>query len=1233
MKKIKTKRIFTLVAIVASVVMSLGCLASFVGCKKTPTEPKGLGNGTTYYVSTSGKSGNSGTKKSPYDIVSLLNSETILKAGDTVLVEPGVYKIATLNTSERIMLKASGEYNNYISIMCSDPTKECVLDFSAQLFASTNRGVEIYGNYIYWKGIDICGAGDNGMYIGGSYNTVEDCEFYNNRDTGLQLGRSFSEYNSIDQWPSYNLIKNCTAHNNYDNETYGENADGFAAKLTVGYGNVFDGCIAYRNSDDGWDLYAKTESGNIGTVIMYNCVAYENGYLEYTQAENNARFPEWRDIFNEANTNSYLTRDGDGNGFKLGGSVMDGDVLMYNCLSFNNRMHGITDNSNPGVLSVNYCTSYNNSAAIDNNPSSPNFGYIIDTANSDTHANIDLARQTYSYNNVSHVLSVKDALAKSLESDAYRGSVIDSMFIDYKVDGDLDASTKTDGDKGESIEQLSSLNVFSTIPFTKDNGAYTFNITGTRDLYANRAADGTLNPNRAHKLFRNADGSVNMGNILAIKDYSILLGEDNKIGSELNLGSFDEYPHFFARDIVDQEADSEEAAIVARAKETLTLTCDPDALYQDFDLPTKMNDVTITWESSDPTLLEVDDSNEDVSFSTASYIRAIVYRPLDVDTEVTLTATIKCGNVTDTKIFTLNVKQGTPTIGTILASTAEGKLVSSGGVLIVDKGSDFTLPTIVVENGIDYNHKLLSTDLYTLKTAITWKPNSSSNTNMPMPSFNINTAGVYTITSTITLVNDTTKTAKMSYTIYVASTDADVDFKTSEVVVNLNGYTISGTMTNATGILYAMSSATEISGITAEDLTSPESQYAEQVTSYEFRGESISCDFENANSDGYYIYYVVTSMDGSKITEVYSMQINVIDISTEKDFMAIAGGSTISGETPNTTIYRLTKDLDFSSTTWVMGGTAFRGLFNGMGHTISNITVSSVSKQNTGIFYKVDGGTIMNVKFDNISISATDTKTGIVTECTGGYFYNIQITDIKINSTAARVGSLIGQVSSGYVYVEQVSVNNTKDYVIKGLFRVGGLIGFSQNSAAGSVTEMIIKNCWVNSELQADYEVGGIFGTYEGVSAEATYYLEISYAVFTGVITVTGNKTYAGGILGYQKEAYSALSITNCVNVGKIYFNNALIESALKNSSGIVGSSATMADGYTAYVNNCFALMEEFNTNFEVTAWNRFAVILAINYTDSVGLDLTKWSLVYADGSTSTVEEPYVTLNFLGNWD
>ena len=65
-------------------------------------------------------------------------------------------------------------------------------------------------------------------------------------------------------WPAYNLILNCTSYGNAD-AGY-EDADGFAAKLTVGDGNVFDGCISYNNADDGWDLFAKVQSGSIGAV-------------------------------------------------------------------------------------------------------------------------------------------------------------------------------------------------------------------------------------------------------------------------------------------------------------------------------------------------------------------------------------------------------------------------------------------------------------------------------------------------------------------------------------------------------------------------------------------------------------------------------------------------------------------------------------------------------------------------------------------------------------------------------------------------------------------------------------------------------------------------------------------------------------------------------------------------------------------------------------------------------
>ena len=34
-----------------------------------------------------------------------------------------------------------------------------------------------------------------------------------------------------------------------------------------------------NNIDDGWDLYAKSVSGTIGSVTIENCVAYNNGWL------------------------------------------------------------------------------------------------------------------------------------------------------------------------------------------------------------------------------------------------------------------------------------------------------------------------------------------------------------------------------------------------------------------------------------------------------------------------------------------------------------------------------------------------------------------------------------------------------------------------------------------------------------------------------------------------------------------------------------------------------------------------------------------------------------------------------------------------------------------------------------------------------------------------------------------------------------------------------------------
>jgi hypothetical protein len=268
------------------------------------------------------------------EITSAINS---VAGGAAVVIKAGTYKFSSPIT----ISSSNNGSSSAMKYVMAEPgsANKVIFDFSGESLSDSNRGIQIFGDYWHFYGINVTGAGDNGMYIGGNNNIVELCVFYANRDSGLQIAREKSSMSSMSDWPSNNLILNCTAYDNADPAT-GENADGFACKLTCGNGNVFDGCIAYCNCDDGWDLYAKEATGSIGVVTIKNCVAYNNGRLT---------------------TNSSYA-NGDMNGFKLGGS--NGKVptahVVTNCLAVGNGHDGFTDNGNGGALNVSYCTSYGN---------------------------------------------------------------------------------------------------------------------------------------------------------------------------------------------------------------------------------------------------------------------------------------------------------------------------------------------------------------------------------------------------------------------------------------------------------------------------------------------------------------------------------------------------------------------------------------------------------------------------------------------------------------------------------------------------------------------------------------------------------------------------------------------------------------------------------------------------------------------------------------------------------
>lgn len=233
-------------------------------------------------------------------------------------------------------------------------------------FGRTGTGFTCWGDWWNMSFINICNTMDlqKGMQLAGSNCVLERMNFYNNGTTGLQVSGTSNE--TYELWPANNTIINCTSMNNGDSGY--EDADGFAAKLTCGPGNVFIGCIAAYNADDGWDMFAKAATGEIGAVTIRDCVVYRNGYLMVKPGSAKTAI-----VFADVNVdeNGTLTfagsegvdytmiEAGNGNGFKMGGTNIPGDHKLYNSISYENKSKGIDSNSCPDIK-VYDSTTFNN---------------------------------------------------------------------------------------------------------------------------------------------------------------------------------------------------------------------------------------------------------------------------------------------------------------------------------------------------------------------------------------------------------------------------------------------------------------------------------------------------------------------------------------------------------------------------------------------------------------------------------------------------------------------------------------------------------------------------------------------------------------------------------------------------------------------------------------------------------------------------------------------------------
>ncbi|OXM60849.1 right-handed parallel beta-helix repeat-containing protein [Amycolatopsis vastitatis] len=299
--------------------------------------------GTTYYVAPAGSDSAAGTQTAPW--ASVAHAQSVAQAGDTVYLRGGTYSYSRANKAcasqtdrvDAITLNKSGSAGNPIRYWAY-PGETPVFDFSRVSDDCRIKGFDVTGNYIHLKGLEVKGVPQNnnlnheswGIWISGSDNTFELLNLHNNMGPGLFI-----------QDGGGNLVVNSDSHDNYDPLTSngaGESADGFGAHISANHpGNVFRGCRAWWNSDDGFDLINAFSS-----VTIENSWAWRNGYLPET-----------------------TTSSGNGNGFKMGGYggkyVSNGvKHAVRNSVAFNNKAAGFYANHH--TLANDYFdnTGYNN---------------------------------------------------------------------------------------------------------------------------------------------------------------------------------------------------------------------------------------------------------------------------------------------------------------------------------------------------------------------------------------------------------------------------------------------------------------------------------------------------------------------------------------------------------------------------------------------------------------------------------------------------------------------------------------------------------------------------------------------------------------------------------------------------------------------------------------------------------------------------------------------------------
>ena len=315
---------------------------------------------------------------------------------------------------------------------------------------------------------------------------------------------------------------------------------------------------------------------------------------------------------------------------------------------------------------------------------------------------------------------------------------------------------------------------------------------------------------------------------------------------------------------------------------------------------------------------------------------------------------------------------------------------------------------------------------------------------------------------------------------------------------------------------------------------------------------------------------------------------------------------------------------------------SFQGTFDGNGNTIYNLSIKKADPENAdqaiGLFGIVDGGTVKNLKFENVDINvpSSEMAAAAVGMLTGrGTVSGIEVVSGKIIAKRGN-GAVVGRMTkSGTIEecINRAAVSGTGA-------NVGGIVGAAYYTEDGST--MKIDDCHNYGTVSG---TAGVVGGIVGLSAA-------NVSNCTNEAAITGNGADVAGIVAEQQNAGS---IKGCVNkgnitnsssaygtggiVGWIRYNGTTSAYPVKNVIEVSGNTnygsvqgGNDAGGIVGTAYNLGVIKENYNYAPALSAKTFAAGIVGNTQFTETAIGMTETDMVYVTGNFTTTPLDKITV-------